>query len=193
MPSLICVICMEGLETKAAMSTTCGHIFCSQCAESQFAISQSCPVCRTPQTFRQLIRLFSEFDTPATDPPPSAVPASTFPPNPEGPYLEPEIISFRWHTQQLQSRRLLTGYHPQQPHRQMLQVQIQPSVRPSRRSVAYFGMLQPRPRPSTLDDMYPLLQSLQELRHAQRPPDHASALLTLQHRSVQLRLSQSRR
>ncbi|KAI1790406.1 hypothetical protein LXA43DRAFT_1016961 [Ganoderma leucocontextum] len=63
MPSLICAICLDILETKTTMSTTCGHVFCSECAALQFMTRPSCPVCRSTQTFEQLIRLFPEYGT----------------------------------------------------------------------------------------------------------------------------------
>ena len=59
--SLICAICIECLETRIAVSTTCGHILCSECATRQFTIRPTCPVCRREQTFEQLIRLFPEY------------------------------------------------------------------------------------------------------------------------------------
>ena len=60
--TFICRICLDGLENKTAMSTTCGHVFCSECATHQFVQTRPiCPVCRRPQTFQQLIRLFPEY------------------------------------------------------------------------------------------------------------------------------------
>lgn len=67
--SFICRICLDGLENKTAMSTTCGHIFCAECATQQFAYTRPlCPVCRRPQTFDQLIRLFPEYGSTSEDP-----------------------------------------------------------------------------------------------------------------------------
>ncbi|KAI1791654.1 hypothetical protein LXA43DRAFT_1061173 [Ganoderma leucocontextum] len=68
--SFICRICLDGLENKTAMSTTCGHIFCSECATYHFAQTRPiCPVCRRPQTFEQLIRLFPEYGSTSDDAP----------------------------------------------------------------------------------------------------------------------------
>lgn len=67
MSSLLCAICLDTLEAKRALSTTCGHIFCSECATSHFTIRPSCPICRTVQTPEQLIRLFPEYGTASQD------------------------------------------------------------------------------------------------------------------------------
>ena len=67
MSSLLCAICLDTLQTKTALSTTCGHIFCSECAKSHFTTRPTCPVCRKVQTFEQLIRLFPEYGTASHD------------------------------------------------------------------------------------------------------------------------------
>ena len=56
--TFVCAICLDTLENKITMSTTCGHIFCSECATFHFAGSSICPSCRRAQTFEQLIRLY---------------------------------------------------------------------------------------------------------------------------------------
>ncbi|KAM5530194.1 hypothetical protein V8D89_016130 [Ganoderma adspersum] len=63
MSSLLCAICLDTLQTKIALSATCGHIFCSECATPHFTTRPACPVCRRVQTFNQLIRLFPEYGT----------------------------------------------------------------------------------------------------------------------------------
>ena len=68
MTSLICTMCRDTLETKPALTTTCGHIFCSDCAMDQFTAGPTCPVCHRVQTLDQLIRLFPEYGTVSLDP-----------------------------------------------------------------------------------------------------------------------------
>nr|VWO99611.1 E3 ubiquitin protein ligase (EC [Ganoderma boninense] len=63
MSSLICAICLDSLETKIALSTTCGHVLCSECATRQFALRPTCPVCRREQTLERLLRLYPEYGT----------------------------------------------------------------------------------------------------------------------------------
>ncbi|TBU35467.1 hypothetical protein BD311DRAFT_3330 [Dichomitus squalens] len=60
MSSLICSICLDTLEIKKPMSTTCGHIFCSDCLTSHFDQTPPilCPICRRPQAVDQAVRLF---------------------------------------------------------------------------------------------------------------------------------------
>ncbi len=75
MPTLICRICLDALHEKKMMSTKCGHIFCSECANVVFArarVRAPCPVCRKPNTYSQLIRLFPEWEL--TDRPPTPKP-----------------------------------------------------------------------------------------------------------------------
>ena len=68
MASLICRVCLESLQEKTVISTQCGHLFCSECANSVFSRRPTpCPVCRAPQSRRSLIRLFPEWGTPSED------------------------------------------------------------------------------------------------------------------------------
>ncbi len=163
MPSLVCVVCLDDLHTKTAMSTTCGHVFCSECAVSQFATHQSCPVCRTTQTFQQLIRLFPEYDTPAPDPPPSAVSASaaTTTTSPEMPELEPQSISFR---RFMEPRRPLHQAAHSQHTWQMPQLTGTGRTRPPAPRRPLLFQPQPQPRPQDLQ----MLQLSQPLARAHR-------------------------
>ncbi|KAI1791655.1 hypothetical protein LXA43DRAFT_388915 [Ganoderma leucocontextum] len=73
MPTLICRICLDALHEKKMMSTKCGHIFCSECASVVFSRTRTrvpCPVCRKPNTYNQLIRLFPEWELAESPPNP---------------------------------------------------------------------------------------------------------------------------
>ncbi|PIL24456.1 transporter [Ganoderma sinense ZZ0214-1] len=80
MPTLICRICLDALHEKKMVSTKCGHIFCAECAGVVFArarVRVPCPVCRKPNTYSQLIRLFPEWELTDDPPTPKPKPAST--------------------------------------------------------------------------------------------------------------------
>ena len=101
MTSIICAMCRDTFETKPALSTTCGHIFCPNCATSTFTTCSTCPVCRRVQTFGQLIRLFPEHSTVSPDasrstiaspdgvPTPQVVPPMPQPPPYQNPHWQP--------------------------------------------------------------------------------------------------------
>ena len=158
MSSLICVICLDDLQTKSAMSTTCGHVFCSECAASQFIVRPSCPVCRTAQTFEQLIRLFPEYSTPVLDPPTAVSTATTATIDTSPEMREPELLSFR-RFQRLQARQLLSP--PSRTPQPVLRVQPpafrQPRVQPEPQIL---HVLQPR----TQHRLQASAQQLQALR-----------------------------
>lgn len=77
MSSLLCTSCLDSLHTKTAVSTTCGHIFCSECVSRQFIVRSACPVCRRAQTLEQLIRLYPEYGTASLEASSSGVTASS--------------------------------------------------------------------------------------------------------------------
>ncbi|KAI0737184.1 hypothetical protein C8Q80DRAFT_429739 [Daedaleopsis nitida] len=70
MPSFSCVICLETFSSIThPMVTTCGHAYCLACATAHFNNTGTspnarvlCGVCRAPQTFGALIRLYPDWD-----------------------------------------------------------------------------------------------------------------------------------
>ncbi|KFR03915.1 E3 ubiquitin-protein ligase RNF4, partial [Nipponia nippon] len=53
-----CPICMDGYSEivqsgRLIVSTTCGHVFCSQCLRDSLRNAKSCPACRKKLTHRQ--------------------------------------------------------------------------------------------------------------------------------------------
>lgn len=41
-----CPVCFESVVGKNPVSTTCGHIFCSNCLQNSLRVTKACPMCR---------------------------------------------------------------------------------------------------------------------------------------------------
>lgn len=48
------------------MATTCGHIYCLDCATFHFTANPSCAVCRKNQTLQTMIRLYPDWEADET-------------------------------------------------------------------------------------------------------------------------------
>ncbi|KZT71428.1 hypothetical protein DAEQUDRAFT_724411 [Daedalea quercina L-15889] len=59
-----CSICQETLgETCAPMTTSCGHLYCADCATQHFAGIDLCAMCRRgPYEFDDLIKLYPDYE-----------------------------------------------------------------------------------------------------------------------------------
>ncbi|KAI0748634.1 hypothetical protein C8Q80DRAFT_1354396 [Daedaleopsis nitida] len=67
MPSFRCSICLDMMGNLAKpMTTTCGHIYCLDCATFHFTASPSCAVCRKNQTLQAMIRLYPDWEADET-------------------------------------------------------------------------------------------------------------------------------
>jgi len=55
--ALTCSICLGNV--KRPTTTTCGHIYCAKCIKQAIKAVKFCPLCKTPITARNLIRLYS--------------------------------------------------------------------------------------------------------------------------------------
>ena len=69
-----CSICQETLDDALApLTTTCGHLYCAECATRHFAHSVDlCAICRAgPYEFDDLVRLYPDY---VRTPPPTRTP-----------------------------------------------------------------------------------------------------------------------
>lgn len=53
-----CPVCLNSVQGREPATTTCGHVFCSNCIKTALSATCKCPVCQKLMTIRQLIRIY---------------------------------------------------------------------------------------------------------------------------------------
>ncbi|KAJ8975348.1 hypothetical protein NQ317_000276 [Molorchus minor] len=54
---LCCPICLDNFRRGHIKTTTCGHVFCSQCIETYLKEKHLCPMCRKKLNIKDLVQL----------------------------------------------------------------------------------------------------------------------------------------
>ncbi|XP_012525149.1 E3 ubiquitin-protein ligase RNF4 isoform X2 [Monomorium pharaonis] len=56
---LTCPICFESLSSdRKPLTTRCGHVFCTECLQTNFHTSKKCPTCKSTITLKSCTRLY---------------------------------------------------------------------------------------------------------------------------------------
>lgn len=53
-----CPICLDSITNSQPVSTTCGHVFCSDCIKQSIRHHKKCPMCNTKLTLKQVHPLY---------------------------------------------------------------------------------------------------------------------------------------